>query len=356
MCKKSFLFFLSTGCLTFVTAQPSRIFSPAALLWPFDYGMWTGIGCSTFFSVLFFFSAFKLMEIFRFGSGEKWSLSVQIQFLISTFLEQDSPVLPDSQALRSFVALWFFFTMVLTTVYRSKMVTLLAFPVLGELPKTFEQLAFSDYQVGFMKHGDSAYNTLAASTDPVYVKLVAEMEIFAGVGLECLEKVVKYKYGCIAYDFALVHLVERNLSDSDTRKLVFAPARTYNIWLGLGTEGKSIYRINFGKMLSYTRQFHLADIWDKMDMYYNVRLQKLKWWESSNQMDKAKLVQEEQDDLTMKHFAGAFYVLMACLIISSVVFIQELVSFYRKTVYKQFVFRFWAVQRAAKKFRSKGML
>lgn len=62
------------------------------------------------------------------------------------------------------------------------------------------------------------------------VKLVTEMEVFSGVGLECLEKVVKHKYACIAYDFAMVHLRERNLSDAETRKLVFAPARTYNIW------------------------------------------------------------------------------------------------------------------------------
>jgi hypothetical protein len=52
------------------------------------------------------------------------------------------------------------------------------------------------------------------------------MEIVNGVGLECLEKVVTSKYGCIAYDFALRHLKERNLSESDTRKLVFAPAHT----------------------------------------------------------------------------------------------------------------------------------
>lgn len=293
------------------------------------------------------------MDRFGIGSGENWSLSVQILFLLSTFLEQDSPVLErtKSQPLRAFVILWFFFTMVLTTVYRSKMVTLLAFPVLGSLPRTFDELAFSDYEVGFMKHGDSAYNTLAASTDPVYVKLVAEMEIFAGVGLECLEKVVKYKYGCIAYDFALVHLRERNLSDSDTRKLVFAPARTYNIWLGLGTEGKSIYRLNMGKWLSYTRPFHLADIWDKMDMYYNVRQLKLNWWDDTNQTEKMKLIEEESDNLTMKHIAGAFYVLIACLIFSLAAFIREILVYHKKVIYNRVTGSLWKAKNAAKAAR-----
>lgn len=57
-------------------------------------------------------------------------------------------------------------------MHRSKLVSLLAFPVIEQLPITFDELAYSSYDVGFMKHGDSAYNTLAASTDPVYVKLI----------------------------------------------------------------------------------------------------------------------------------------------------------------------------------------
>jgi hypothetical protein len=162
---------------------------------------------------------------------------------MTSFLDQDC-VLPTSTPLRTFVAVWLFFVLVLTTLYRSKLVSLLAFPYIESLPRDFEELAYSSYKVGFMKSGDSAYNTLAASTDPVYVKLLKEMEIVEGkVGLKCLEKVVtQRKYGCIAYDFALRYLTEKNLSDADSRKLVFAPARTYNTFLGIATEGKSIYR------------------------------------------------------------------------------------------------------------------
>lgn len=122
------------------------------------------------------------------------------------------------------------------------MVSLLAFPVLEELPLTFEELVSSDYQVGFIKHGDSAYNTLKASTDPVYVTLLQHMEIITGNGLECLERAVAKKYACIAYAFSTVYLKARNLSDSDTRKLVFAPESTYNIYMGLVLEAGSIYK------------------------------------------------------------------------------------------------------------------
>lgn len=291
--------------------------------------MWVGIAFSAGVSILFFVAIFKITNRWNVGSQQMWPFGSQILFLLSTFLEQDSPVLErtKSQPLRAFVIMWFFFTLVVANVYRSKMVTFLAFPVLAQLPKSFEELAFSEYQVGFVKYGDSAYNTLAASTDPVYVKLVNEMEIFTGVGLECLEKVVKHKYACIAYDFALDYLSERNMSDFNKRKLVIAPARTYNVWLGLATEGKSIYRMNFGKWLSYTRPFHLTDIWSKMDMYYNVRLLKLSWFKGTNQTMMMKQFEEESSNLTMKHIAGTFYVLVICLLLSLMVFCHELIVF-----------------------------
>lgn len=92
--------------------------------------------------------------------------------------------------------------------------------------------------------------------------------------------------------------------------------------------------MNFGKMLSYTRQFHLADIWDRMDMYYNVRKLKLDWWKSTNQTDKMAHIQTESDNLTLKHIAGAFYVLIACLVICSAVFIQECLTYLKRAILK----------------------
>lgn len=310
------------------------MYSPAALLWPFDISMWVAISLSTVLCIFFFVATSKVMDRCNMENGKSWPLAVQIMFLLSTILEQDSPILERTKAqpLRVFVIMWFFFIMILTNVYRSKMVTLLAFPVLGSLPETFEELAFSDYHVGFIKYGDSAYNTLAASTDPVYVKLVKEMETFGDAGLECMEKIFKFKYACIGYSFALKYLIEKNLSDSDTRKLVTAPATTYNVWLGLSTEGRSIYRVNFGKWLGYTRQFHLADIWKKIDMYYNVRLLKLKWWEATHQSEKMRWNEVESDNLTMKHIAGTFYVLGVCLALSCAIFIQEAWLYHKKAL------------------------
>jgi hypothetical protein len=213
------------------------------------------------------------------------------------------------------------------------MVSLLAFPVLEKLPITFEQLTSSDYEVGFVKHGDSAYNTLKASTDPVYFTLLQRMEIITGHGLDCLEHAVEKKYACILYATASVYLKARNLSDSDIRKLVFAPESTYFIVLGLALEDHSIYKEGFERWIGWTRPFYLEQLWEDMDMYYKVRLPKRQWWLETNQTDKlAHSDAAESDDLTLKHISGAFYALAACLFLSLVVFIQEILYFTWKKV------------------------
>lgn len=230
-----------------------------------------------------------------------------------------------SLCLRCYVALWLFFTLIITSAYKSKLVSLMAFPVTQILPETFEDLAYSDYIVGFLKHGDSAYNTLKRSTDPVYLTLVSEMEIMTDDGLNCLNKVVATKYGCIAYEFSLTYIKERNLSDSDTRKLVFAPDHTYNIFTGLDFEGGSIYKKNFDKWLSLTRPMHFADLWEKKDYYSNVRKSKLKWWKETNQVDKLRKYDEsESSALILKQVMGAFWVLIGGIGIAFGLFMIEL--------------------------------
>lgn len=113
------------------------------------------------------------------------------------------------------------------------MVSLLAFPFYEDLPETFEALADSDFTVGFLREGDSALNFLKGSTHPVFVKLVAKMEVMsAQSGLDCLRRVIaKPKHSCIIYAPSPRYLIARNISDADARKLVLASETTYMVSL-----------------------------------------------------------------------------------------------------------------------------
>ncbi|CAL8111655.1 unnamed protein product [Orchesella dallaii] len=320
--------YFDTGCLTFVTGQPSQIFSAFTLLWPFNIFVWISMFFSVIFGIVFFSIVFKLAVNNYVHLEDSFSITRQIPILLSPFIEQDSEM-PVSTSLRCFFAFWLFFTMIINTLYRSKLVALLAFPVLVDIPETFDQLAYSDFKVAFMKHGDSALNTFKASRDPVYVKLYKEMEVVRGMGLECLEKVVREENSaCIAYDFDVMYLRGRNFSNADSRKIMSSTARTYNIWIGVATEANSIYRINFGKIVGNTMPFHMVNIWDQMDMYSNVKLLKLKWWAETNQTWNAN-GEEEQDsqNLTLKHIKGSFYMWLCCLTMSFMALCYEFIAF-----------------------------
>lgn len=218
--------------------------------------------------------------------------------------------------------------MIITTLYRSKLVTLLAFPVLGIIPKTFDQLAFSQFEVGFMRSGDSAYNTFARSTDPVYVNLLRRMEVMKGSSLKCLKNAVnKENYACIGYNFDISYLHHRNFSNLEARKLKYSGARTYNVWSGLATEAQSMFRKNFEKVLGQTMPFHLAEIWKKMDMYRNIRLPKLRWWKATNQMDKMRVgVEASSDELTLKNIKGVLHIYLISIVVCTIAFLQEILA------------------------------
>jgi len=177
------------------------------------------------------------------------------------------------------------FAVVVTSAYRSKLASLWTFPIYSDIPQTLPELVISpDYKIGFMKHGDSAYGATTGSTDPIYKKLVKEMKIFEGrKDYKCVENIFKvnntFKHVCIGYSFTLKYLQQKYFSDKQNRKIIYLnEAKTYIIFLGIATQPGSVYNKMFGKYLGYVQQFDLYNVWNRMDMYYNVRLPKLKRW------------------------------------------------------------------------------
>ncbi|XP_035700587.1 glutamate receptor ionotropic, delta-2-like [Folsomia candida] len=329
--------FMDVSYLVLVKGHGTQIFSLFAFLKPFDEVMWICLGISTLVAFLTFKMISEWMK--RIHGTDSWTIQRQIGFILTSYLDQGfAPGIPKFTPLRCFIGLWFCFGIVITTIYKSKMVGLLAFPTLEQVPETFKELVDSEYQVGFPFHGNAAYNTLKASTNPVYVKLVKNMEIITGSGLDCLERVAKTdKSACILYLGSDAYLRAANLSDSDIRKLVYAPETVFNVFIGLILEPGSIYKEGFERWMSWTRPFHLPHLWNVHDLYYNLRLPKRAWWLETGQMDKLKTSVKETDvNLTLKHISGAFYFLVGCHLISSLHFTVEILWSRFKPFFKRF--------------------
>lgn len=107
------------------------------------------------------------------------------------------------------------------------MVSLLAFPVMEEIPHTFKDLVESDYTVGCINPQDAVLSMLARSKDPVYVKLLNNLEIINKNRPKCLEQSIDNQYACVALSSETRYLQYANLSDSDIRKLVQSQENTF---------------------------------------------------------------------------------------------------------------------------------
>lgn len=94
----------------------------------FDPLMWTCIGASTLVSLLVFkmitvsLNMLGMSDVMSYShrgviSTNPWGIRHQIFFVLTTYLDQDC-VLPRCTPLRCMAALWLFFTLIITTIYR----------------------------------------------------------------------------------------------------------------------------------------------------------------------------------------------------------------------------------------------
>lgn len=224
-----------------VTLKPEEYFSPIALLWPFTLSVWMLMCSIAVVGLLFLLISSRLLAAFTTDKNNlnNWSPKTQLLFLVSVFIEHDVPSLKSaSSSLRCFLVSWLLFAVVIKSAYRSKLAALWTFPIFPEIPQTLPELVISpDYEIGFMKHGDSAYGAITGSNDPIYLKLVSDMQVFEGrKDFKCLENVFKannkYKSVCIGYSFSLKYLQQKYFSDKQNRKIIYlSEAKTYIIFL-----------------------------------------------------------------------------------------------------------------------------
>ncbi|XP_035707968.1 glutamate receptor ionotropic, kainate 4-like [Folsomia candida] len=216
-------------------------------------------------------------------------------------------------------------------LYGSKMVGFLAFPLYESLPQTYHDLAYSNFSIGFVKDGDSALDMFKGSKHHVYVKITKKMDIIPRDTLQCVERILSQtRYACIAYTNSMEYIKMKNFTSSEARKLIRARESTYDIFVGLVLPGGSIFREGFDRMVALTRSFHFAEVWKIFDLHDNVYLPKRAWWLETNHTEKLTPTSktEGNDDLTLKHISGAFYVLAGCLGLTLLVFMMEVITFW----------------------------
>lgn len=212
--------------LVFITHKPQSFYSPSSIFRPFPITLWIGF----FASLVLICLTFQRIQKLNYREKIHVSYRKVLLYLLSSFLEQDADFYLSIMKLspvRVLIAFWLLFALIISTAYRGKLVSLIAFPALTWVPSTFDDLANSDYRVGVnvLGKGGAAYSILSTSKSPVYASLFKKMEIYPDPAV-CMREGLKSNIGCIMWKSVADSTEAKNFTDKFGRKPFRASEQT----------------------------------------------------------------------------------------------------------------------------------
>jgi hypothetical protein len=308
---------ISYETLSFTCGEPLPFYSWKAMFWPLSVESWISIGIS-------FIIANSAMALLATLSQEPLKYDSILCYTFGTLFEQEilSAKKSKGHPLRIFMAFWLIFTLVTTTAYRSKLVTSIAFPLLEETPKTFEQLSDSNYKIALYYLHGAAYNLLKTSPNPTYGKIFKRMELEED-DVKCYQRAIGEKTVCISWVKVAEFVYRRNLSDRYGRvPLRRAADTTCFLSTGIVMERRAIFQSSFNSLIFHATDTGLLDRWTKTDLEF-VHEQRRSWEKESNATGNDYSVEVTTNALKNRHFRASYYLLVAGSLISLCIFIGE---------------------------------
>lgn len=214
---------LSNEWIVFVSHKPQFYYSTYAILWPFKLTVWVcflvSIICVTICLTMIASTIGKQSETKTVKN--LWSTTKSLEYIFATFLEQDQdgPSKLLCNPIRVLCATWLWFALVTATAYRAKLVSVMAFPVASQVPRTYDQLVDSSYGVGMhvIGKGDAAHTVFKEGKGHVYEGIFARLQIVSSP-LKCLLRAVHEDFGCLMWEGLNDYLNVKNITSRGTKK------------------------------------------------------------------------------------------------------------------------------------------
>ncbi|CAL8139152.1 unnamed protein product [Orchesella dallaii] len=305
--------------ISFAIGPSTKLFTWKAIFWPFNGELWCAMFVSTIFTIV---CAYVILK-YQFSPEEnvyqksKWDIFTVAQYFGRTFIEQ-ADELPNtglSQSLKIIMGFWLLFALIGATVYRAKMVGFMTFPIFEPSPTTFDELDKSHFKIQFHYFGNVAYNTFKTSTSSTFMSIFGKMSKQPDP-FKCLENTVKSsRTACILFGCVYEELKNRNFSDKFGQSPIkMSPNYGFMYTPGVLHEKKADFSENFKWILSNAMQMGLNERWEKSD-FLNLLKLKNTWVKELSPGDRRKIFHYDfevsNDVLHLKHFKGAFSVLIA---------------------------------------------
>ncbi|CAG7824729.1 unnamed protein product [Allacma fusca] len=311
--------------LSFATGKQPAEYSWMAIFLPFSFLVWC-------ICVISFIGAFIIILALNQTTPRSLSDDSQIktylkkmdamEFVVSAFFEKSSKI-QGNFSVRNFAGFWSLVGLVMSTLYKGKIVGLLAFPNYPTAPRNFDELAASDYSWGLQFYGGLAYDLFRLSSNPTLKYLASKMELEPNA-TRCYERARNSKFSCITYGAMADYSIQKNFSNKFGKSDVsVAPSREFITSVAPAVKKRSYLIRIFDWMISKTVDSGLIDRWVLMD-YELMRQEKLK----ASLNGKGNVFVELQHDqdhsiLTLKNLKGAFVILVVGGAWSLILFLFE---------------------------------
>ncbi|CAG7690686.1 unnamed protein product [Allacma fusca] len=231
-----------------------------------------------------------------------------MEFVVLAFFERSSKI-QGNFSVRTFAGFWSLVGLVISTLYKGKIVGLLAFPHYPTAPQNFDELAASDYSWGLQFYGGLAYDLFRLSSNPTLKYLASKMELEPNA-TRCYERARNSKFSCITYGGRADYSIKRNFSNMfGISDLTVAPSREFITSAAPAVKKRSYLILIFDWIISKAVDSGFIEKWVLMD-YELIRQEKLK----ASLNGKGNVFVELQHDqdhsiLTLKNLKGAFMLL-----------------------------------------------
>lgn len=327
--------------LTFTTGEPQRSYSPKAVFWPFSPLMWFFVTLSIFIS---FVALTTLLNVAIEGRvvSRKLAAGKAFSYLIRTFLEQDATSLETTRprtggnpTTRVFIGFWLLFALVVATAYRSKLVSVLAFPQVEEPPKTFEALATSTtYQIALQYLRGAAYYLMKTSPNPTFQTIFNKMELEEN-DARCFQRCIgAARFSCISWDSVASYVAHKNLSDKYGQvPLVKATDTSSFIAIGIIFKKRAVFRTKFDKVIC--RAWDMGLMWKWKELDYDFIRNERAVWENAMNITKVVYSQDISDELKLDNLLGTFLLWMTGLVMGLTGFFMERLVYWWKWKFKR---------------------
>ncbi|CAG7822415.1 unnamed protein product [Allacma fusca] len=309
--------------LSFATGKQPAEYTWMAIFLPFSFLVWC-------ICVISFIGAFTIILTLKQTTTRSSSDDSKIktylkkmdamEFVVLAFFEK-SVKIQGNFSVQNFVGFWSLVGLVMSTLYKGKIVGILAFPNYPAAPRNFDELAASDYSWGLQFYGGPAYDLFRLSSNPTLKYLTSKMEIEPNA-TRCYERARNSKFSCITYGAMADYSIKKNFSNKFGKSDVsVASSREFITSVTPAVKKRSYLIRIFDWMISKTVDSGLIDRWVLMD-YELMRQEKLIASLNGNVFDE---LQHDQDlsILRLKNLKGSFVILCVGGSWSCILFLLE---------------------------------